>query len=278
MNYRSFSKLIMVEQTFFALPFAYIGILFAGGGNIGVWFWTTLALFAARTAGMSFNRVIDADIDAKNPRTKDRSIPSGEIKPRDVWLLAIGSSALLVFSSWMLNPICFYLSFPAVLLLFSYSFFKRFSSSSHLYLGFVEAAAPVGGYLAVTGGFSITPFILGTVILLWIAGLDMIYALMDRDFDMKEKLYSIPARFGKENAVMMSSACYIISFACMLFLGHLAGKKAPYWIAVTLIGCLFFYQQTLARRKDINNAVATLFKVNMFISPLLFFGSLIDIL
>ncbi len=278
MNFKTFSKLIMVEQTLFALPFAYIGILFAGGGDFKVWFWATLALFFARTAGMSFNRAIDAGIDGKNPRTRTRALPAGEITPWTVWVLGAGSSAMLIFSARMLNDICFYFSFPAVILLFTYSYFKRFSSTSHFYLGLVEAAAPVGGYLAVTGAFSLTPFLLGFVILMWIAGLDIIYALMDMEFDTREKLYSIPARWGRENAIFMSTACYVLAFTCLLLLGDLTDKKAPYWIAVFTIGGLFLIQQILARKQNIAKAVGTLFNVNMFISPLLFFGSLLDLL
>ena len=182
----------MVEQTLFALPFALIGVLFAGGGTFMNWIWAITALVAARTAGMSFNRVIDADIDARNPRTSDRLIPKGEVQPSTVWLTAIISCLVLIGVSYLLNPLCFKLSFVAVLLLFTYSYFKRFSASSHFYLGFVEAAVPIGGYLAVTGEFSLVPFVLGFAILTWIAGLDIVYALQDKTFDEKEKLHSFP--------------------------------------------------------------------------------------
>jgi len=278
MDFKQFSNLIMIEQTFFALPFALIGVLFAGGGTFMAWLWTTLALVAARTAGMSFNRVIDAEIDAKNPRTSDRLIPKGEVKPTVVWLTAFVSSLILIGASFMLNRLCFLLSFPAVFLLFTYSYFKRFSSSSHFYLGFVEAAAPIGGYIAVTGEFAPAPFVLGFAIMTWIAGLDIVYALQDMDFDATENLHSIPVRLGKKTALSLSAGCYIMSLGAMIYSGILAQKALAYWIALVIIGAIFYIQQKLARRKNIASAIKSFFKINMFISPLLFLGTLIDLL
>ena len=277
MDFKKFSKLIMIEQTLFALPFALIGVLFAGGGTVMTWFWVIVALASARTAGMSFNRVIDAEIDAKNPRTSDRLIPQGEIRPFVVWLTAVISSFVLIGSSFMLNRLCFYLSFPAVLMLFTYSYFKRFSASSHFYLGFVEAAAPIGGYIAVTGEFTLVPFVLGLVIMTWIAGLDIVYALQDMDFDVKENLYSLPVRLGKKKALFISATCYIVSISAMICAGLLTHKNVPYWTAVMLIGIIFLYQQKLARSKEIRLAAKKFFKINTCISPILFFGIFTDV-
>jgi 4-hydroxybenzoate polyprenyltransferase len=277
MDFKKFSELLMIEQTFFALPFALLGVLFAGGGSFRVWFFVIIAMVAARTAGMSFNRVIDAGIDAKNPRTRDRLIPKGEVRPKTVWLTAIISSFVLVAASFMLNRICFYLSFPAVFLLFTYSYFKRFSASSHFYLGFVEAVAPIGGYLAVTGKFTQVPFVLGLVILTWIAGLDIVYALQDMEFDAEEDLHSIPVRLGKETALLISAACYAVSISAMTYAGLITHKNGYYWVAVVSVSLIFLYQQRLARRQDITEAVKIFFKVNMYISPILFLGTLTDV-
>jgi 4-hydroxybenzoate polyprenyltransferase len=277
MDFKKLSELIMIEQTFFALPFALLGVLFAGGGTFKTWFWVIAALAAARTAGMSFNRVIDAQIDAKNPRTRNRLVPKGAVRPSVVWMTAVISSLVLVGASFMLNRLCFYLSFPAVLMLFTYSYFKRFSASSHFYLGLVEAAAPVGGYIAVTGEFGRVPLVLGLVILTWIAGLDIVYAIQDIDFDVKEDLHSIPVRLGKKKALVISAACYIGSISAMIYAGVLTHKNVPYWTAVLLVGMIFFYQQRLARRKNIALAVKNFFKINMYISPILFFGTLTDV-
>jgi 4-hydroxybenzoate polyprenyltransferase len=267
----------MIEQTLFALPFALIGVLFAGGGTAMTWFWVIVALAAARTAGMSFNRVIDAKIDAKNPRTSDRPVPKGEIQPAVVWITACISSFLLIGASFMLNRLCFYLSFPAVLMLFTYSYFKRFSASSHFYLGLVEAAAPIGGYIAVTGEFTRVPFVLGFIIMAWIAGLDIVYAIQDMEFDVKENLHSMPVRLGKKRALVISAACYLVSIIAMIYVGFLTHKTVPYWMAVALVGIIFFYQQRLARNKNITWAIKNFFKANIYISPILFFGTLTDL-
>ncbi len=277
MDFKTFGRLILIEQTLFALPFAYLGILFAGKASIGIWVWVTLALAAARTAGMSFNRVIDVDFDSKNPRTKDRLLPQGKVSKKSVWLIAAFSCLVLIGSSFMLNMLCFYLSFIAVILLFTYSYFKRFSSSSHFYLGFVEAAAPVGGYLAVTGAFDVLPFVLGIVIMTWIAGLDIVYAIQDVDFDRVEKLHSLPLAIGRNRALFISACCYIVAVIGLVYAGISAGRNIPYWIAVICTTLIFIYQQKLARSSDIANAVRKFFKVNTFISPVLLIGTFIDV-
>jgi len=267
----------MIEQTLFALPFALLGVLFAGGGTIGNWFWVIIAMAAARTAGMSFNRVIDAGTDAKNPRTRDRLIPKGEVRPKTVWMAAVISSLVLIGASFMLNRLCFYLSFPAVFMLVTYSYFKRFSASSHFYLGLVEAAAPIGGYLAVTGEFTRVPFVLGLVILTWIAGLDIVYAIQDMEFDSKENLHSIPVRVGKKKALFISAVCYMVSISAMVYAGVFTHKNVFYWAAVVSVGIIFLYQQRLARSRNVALAVKTFFKANMYISPILFIGTFTDV-
>jgi len=277
MDFKRFSELILIEQTLFALPFALLGVLFAGGGTFKIWFWVVIALAAARTAGMSFNRVIDAKIDARNPRTLDRLVPRGEVQPIVVWITAVTSSLLLIGSAYMLNRLCFYLSFPAVFMLFTYSYFKRFSASSHFYLGLVEAVAPIGGYIAVTGQFTLVPFVLGLIILAWIAGLDIVYAIQDIDFDIKENLHSIPVRLGKQKALVISASCYMVSISAMILAGLLTHKQIFYWTAVVFVGIIFLYQQKLARNQNLAIAVKIFFKVNTAISPILFLGTLADV-
>jgi 4-hydroxybenzoate polyprenyltransferase len=277
MDFKSFSELIMIEQTLFALPFALLGVLFAGGGTMETWFWVIIAMAAARTAGMAFNRVIDAGIDAKNPRTRDRLIPKGEVRPKTVWMAAMISSLALMGASFMLNRLCFYLSFPAVFMLFTYSYFKRFSASSHFYLGLVEAAAPIGGYIAVTGEFTRVPFVLGLVILTWIAGLDIVYALQDVEFDIKENLHSLPVRVGKKKALFISTACYMVSISAMVYAGLLTHKNIFYWMAVVSVGMIFLYQQRMARSHNISLAVKQFFKANMYVAPILFIGTFTDV-
>lgn len=277
MDFKKFSKLIMIEQTVFALPFAYLGILFAGGGRLSTWIFASLALIAARTAGMCFNRLIDADIDAKNPRTQDRALPKGEVTRHEVWRVAVISCIVFVVSSYMLNMLCFYLSFVAIVLLISYSYFKRFSSASHLYLGFVEAAAPIGGYLATTAEFDLIPFILGFAIMTWIAGLDVVYALLDVDFDRQQGLYSVPSRYGVDKALVISALLYVLSFISLIALGVMTDRREAYWIGVLCVGIIFIYQQRLARSSDLQHAIKEFFKVNSFISPVLFLATLVDV-
>ncbi len=278
MDFKKFSELILIEQTLFTLPFAYLGLLFAGGGTFMTWVLVTISLVAARTSGMSFNRVIDAKIDKKNPRTKDRVVPRGDAKPVTVWLIAIISAAVLIAASYFLNKLCFYLSFFAVFLLFTYSYLKRFSSSSHFYLGFVEAAAPVGGYFAVTGSIAFTPFLLGFVIMAWIAGLDIIYSLQDKEFDEKAGLHSMPVKVGAQKAVNISAICYAGSFAGMALAGLISGMKLYYWIAILLVGFIFLYHQWLAKTGRLGERFSLLFKSNMLISPLLLAGTAISII
>ena len=277
MDFKKFSQLIMIEQTLFGLPFAYLGVLFAGGGSVYDWFWVTVAFAAARTAGMSFNRVIDAEIDGANPRTKDRLVPKGEVNPRTVWLTAIVSSLILIGSAYMLNVLCLYLSFPAVAMLFTYSYFKHFSASSHFYLGFVEAAAPIGGYLAVTGAFNLAPLALGFVIMMWIAGLDIVYALQDMEFDEQRKLHSVPVKVGKKNALRLSVLCYLFAIIGLITAGMLATMPFPYWIAVAGVGMIFVYQQMIARRDDPAVGAKKFFKANLYIAPMLLVGTALGV-
>jgi len=278
MDFKKFSELILIEQTLFTLPFAYLGLLFAGGGTFLTWVLVTIALVAARTSGMSFNRAIDAKIDGANPRTKNRVLPRGDANSFTVWAIAIVSALVLIGAAYLLNKICFYLSFPAVIMLFTYSYFKRFSSSSHFYLGFIEAAAPVGGYLAVSGAFAFTPFLLGFVIMAWIAGLDIIYSLQDKEHDEKAGLHSMPVTMGVQKAIRISAICYACSFAGMGLSGLIGKMTMPYWIAILLVGLIFLYHQWLARSDNIEKNISRLFKTNMLISPLLLIGTAVSII
>lgn len=273
MGFKKFSQLVMIEQTLFSLPFAYLGVLFAGGASVTIWVWVTVALVAARTAGMAFNRAIDAEIDAKNPRTAGRLVPRGEIRKLNVWLVGVVASLALIVAAYMLNPLCFGLSFLAVGMLVTYSYLKRFSSSSHFYLGMVEAAAPIGGYLAVTGELTWVPFVLGFVIMMWIAGLDIVYALQDEEFDSRENLHSIPVRLGRTRALTLSAICYALALGALVLVGVHVGMAVPYWIGVALVGWIFAYQQGVARSEQVAVATRKFFRANMYVSPVLLSGT-----
>ena len=276
MDFKKAAGLVLPEQTLFALPFAWLGVLFARGHGLRTWLLVTVALAAARTAGMAFNRAIDADIDAANPRTKDRAIPKGEVKIYEAVALAVVSCVVLSWASFLLNPLCFLLSFLAIALLAGYSYFKRFSASSHFCLGFTEAAAPIGGYLAVTGRLDLLSLTLGSAILLWIAGLDIVYALQDKDFDRQAGLHSIPAIYGEKKALAVSGLCYALSFGALTAAGRMTGMSFPYWLALACVAAFFIYQQKAARAADLAAAMRKIFKVNMYVSPALLAGAFID--
>ncbi len=277
---KKFIDLVRFEQTIFALPFAYLGVIVAAGKipSFSVWLWVTLAMFGARTAGMSLNRIIDREIDTKNPRTKDRLLPSGKITGTSVWLITFISLALLVFSSWMLNPLCFKLSPIAVALLWFYSYCKRFTWTTHLILGLVESAAPIGGWLAVTGTWSITPFFLGAAIIFWMTGLDIIYACQDYEFDRKEHLYSIPAVFGLDNALYISSFSHMLTVFFLLMFGIIAKLGPIYYIGLAVTSFLFIYEHSLVNPKDLTHVDRAFFTVNGWISIVILLFTIGDVL
>lgn len=278
LNLKKFSEIILIKQTIFALPFAYLGILFAGGGTVSQWILVTLALVAARTAGMCFNRAIDADIDARNPRTALRALPRGDVRRAEVLLAGAAASAILIVVSYFINGLCFGLSFAAVALLAAYSYFKRFSSTTHFFLGFVEAAAPIGGYLAVSGRFELNAFILGFAIMMWIAGLDIMYAVQDVSVDREQKLFSIPARFGEKKALQLSVVSYIFSIITLALLGYLTDHGRSFYISLICAAVIMIQQQRLIRREDTELSLKEIFTLNTFISPLLLAGTIADYL
>ncbi len=277
---KKFIDLVRFEQTIFALPFAYLGVIVAAGKmpSFSVWLWVTLAMFGARTAGMSLNRIIDREIDRKNPRTRERLLPSGKITGTSVWLITFISLGLLVFSSWMLNPLCFKLSPLAVALLWFYSYCKRFTWATHLILGLVESAAPIGGWLAVTGTWSITPFFLGAAIIFWMTGLDIIYACQDYEFDRKEHLYSIPAVFGLDNALYISSFSHMVTVFFLLMFGIMAKSGIIYYGGLAVTSLLFIYEHSLVNPKDLTHVDRAFFTVNGWISIVILIFTTGDVL
>jgi 4-hydroxybenzoate polyprenyltransferase len=282
------SELLILKQTIFALPFAYIGLLLAGltekqGKQLGIanykiWILVTLAMIGARTAGMSLNRIIDRKIDSENPRTKNRILPEGRMKVSTVWALAIFSLALLFLCAYFLNPLCFYLSPLAALLLFGYSYSKRFTWFSHFVLGIVEAFAPIGGWFAYTGEFHWVPIILGVLILFWMVGLDIIYACQDYQHDKKVGLYSIPSRFGLKQALLISKIAHFICMICIVVTGFLLPLGIAYWVGAFIVGCLFFYEHSIVSPNDLSKVPVAFFKVNSWIAILLAFFIGLDVI
>lgn len=277
MGLKRLRELVLVEHTLFALFLACLGILFAGGGRVLVWVWAAIALIAAHTAGMAFSRLVGADADKRIQRARNSLMPRGELTGGEARMLAAGSCAALVFASYMLNSLCFYLSFAAIALLLSCSFLRRLGAVSHLYPGCVEAVAPVGGYLAVTGEFDLMPFVLGAAVMTWITGLDLVRALPDMESDRGEGIRSIPVTFGRESALAISSGLYAAALVALAAGGALAKKGIAYWVAALCVALIFFRQQSLARKEDIAQTSGEILQINSYIPPVLFIGTFIDV-
>ena len=221
-------NMIKFEHTIFALPFAVMSAFIAADG-IPPWKtcgWILLAMVGARSCAMAFNRLVDAKIDGANPRTAMRAIPAGLITAGSVWIFTAASAALLVFSAYKLNPLAFALSPLALGITMGYSYTKRFTALSHFWLGLSLSIAPIGAWIAVKGRFDWIPMLLGLSVLLWTAGFDIIYACQDFEFDRKNRLYSIPARFGIRKALWLSSALHLMTVAILVGLAVLPSLGA----------------------------------------------------
>lgn len=242
-----FLKEIRIEHTLFAMPFAYAGAVFAARGIPSLWavLWITLAVFGARTAAMAANRYFDRDIDAKNPRTARRAVASGMLSPAVmVWAIALGFAVLLL-SAWMLNPLCVKLMPVAALGVLVYPLCKRFTWLVHFVLGAVDGLAPLGAYIGVTGTVSASAFLLFAAVTVWVAGFDIIYALMDVTVDRAEGLNSLPARFGERSGRWLPIALHAVMVVLLAVAGVLAQVGWPYYIGVAAALALTVYEDRL---------------------------------
>ncbi len=266
---KDYFSLIKFGHTVFALPFAIIG--FCLGIRANTDFSTTqtgwlflkvlICMIAARTAAMAFNRYIDREFDALNPRTAVREIPSKIISPNQALLLTIFSSSALIITTFFINKICFYLSPIALLITLGYSYTKRFTALCHLILGIGLGLAPVGAFLAVVGHFEIVPILFGVLVIFWVSGFDMLYALQDEEFDREQKLFSIPVWLGRKNTLLLSLLFHFISIACVISCGWLSNFGWWYWLGAAAFSSLLIYQHVILSPKDIsriNLAFATL--------------------
>ena len=265
----TFLKEIRIEHTLFALPFAYVGAIVAARGlpAWGALFWITMAVIGARTAAMAANRYFDRDIDARNPRTARRAVASGKLAPT-VMLWAIASGlALLTLSAAMLSPLCLRLLPIAALGVLLYPLCKRFTWSSHFVLGAVDALAPLGAYIAVANTVNITALLLFAAVLLWVAGFDIIYALMDVQIDRAHSLNSLPARFGEAVARPLPAALHGLMVLALTAAGYLARASAWYFVgvagAVVLLAC---EQREFGRAADVFVLNDRVFVINMAFS------------
>ena len=265
---RIYLDAIKFEHTLFALPFAYLGMILASRGWPGwpIVIWTTLAMAGARTGAMAANRLIDAGLDARNPRTATRAIPQGLMSRPEMLGLATGGFALLHIAAWQLNGLALALAPVAMLAVTLYSYTKRFTWGSHWILGLVDGIAPVGGWIAVTGAFSLEAIVLALAVMFWIGGFDVLYGLQDVEFDRQHGLHSIPARFGVRKALWTTRASHAATIVMLLALGNISNLGWPYWVGVGLIGCLLTYENLLLKPHDLSRLNIAFFNINGYIA------------
>jgi 4-hydroxybenzoate polyprenyltransferase len=273
---RDFLELIKFEHTVFALPFAYLGMLLAARGWPGLdkFIFITIAMAAARTVAMGFNRIADRWIDAHNPRTANRPLVTGAISARIAWGGTLAAALVLVLAAWRLGPLPFKLLPGAFLFLFGYSFTKRFTWLSHFILGFTDGLAPIGAWAAVRGSLftqaDLPAWILLGVVTLWIGGFDLIYACPDVPYDLQDGLQSIPARFGISLALRLSSISHILTTLLLAWLGVGMALGWPYWIGLLVTAALLAWEHTLVRPDDLSRVDVAFFNLNSSISITLF--------
>ena len=276
-----YGVLVMFSHTIFSLSFALISMLLAGKGNLNFMliFWIIVAFMGARTGANAINRVIDAEIDKRNPRTATRQIPQGLMKKGEVILFSIICFLIMVFAAWKINLLCFVLSPIALFLMIIYSYTKRFTYLCHLVLGVTSAAAPVGAWLAVTGKISLIPLAMGAANTLWVAGFDIIYGAQDYDFDVKNGINSIPARFGVKNGLLISRAFHILALLFLIVVGLLSKELGIiYYIGLLIISILFIVQHKLVSPDNLKNVKIASYNVNQVISIVFLIFGLVDAL
>jgi 4-hydroxybenzoate polyprenyltransferase len=269
---KNYLSLVKFSHTIFAMPFALIGF-FLGvfeytsvvpGWHTAIfpplfdWNFLLIKLFlvifcmiSARSAAMAFNRYLDRNFDAKNPRTAIREIPSGIISANNALVFTVTSSFLFIVTCYFINRICFFLSPAALLVVLGYSYTKRFTPLCHLILGLGLSLAPIGAYLAVTGHFSLLPILFSLAVIFWVSGFDIIYALQDEEFDKSQKLYSMPAWVGKTKALKISELLHLVSASCIIFAGWYGKFGWLYWIGAAIFTGMLIYQHSIVKPHDL---------------------------
>ncbi len=272
----TYLSFIRFSHSVFALPFALTGALLAWRIAPFEWrqiLWVIVAMVSARSAAMGFNRLVDARLDALNPRTAAREIPRGVLSRRDAAIFVVSASAIFVFAAFQLNRICGLLSPVALAIVFWYSLAKRFTSYTQAFLGLAMAVAPVGGWLAAGGPIDAPePWLLGLAIGLWVGGFDILYACQDLDFDRAHGLHSIPVRFGVARSLLISRAMHVATIACMVALGLLVPLGPIYFGGVALVAGLLFYEQSLVSEHDLSQ-VKRAFDLNGWVGILYFIAT-----
>jgi 4-hydroxybenzoate polyprenyltransferase len=262
---RETGEMVAFKHSIFALPFAIISLLTAAAPSwpsLRSWLWVGVAMVSARTAAMAFNRLVDHRVDAENPRTADRSLPAGRLSRRSAWVVTGTSAVLFVVAAAALNRLCLILAVPTLAILLGYSFAKRFTAASHLWLGLGLGIAPVGAWIAVTGRVDWAPVMLAGAVCLWVAGFDIIYSLQDEAFDRAHGLFSLPARLGGRRALMMARGAHALAFAGFLAFAAAAGGGPFRLAAVAIAGALLAWQHRLISADDLTAVNAAFFSAN----------------
>jgi 4-hydroxybenzoate polyprenyltransferase len=282
---RTFLEMIKFEHTIFALPFAYLGMVLAWADTgalvnpvwaelVRQWFWITVAMAGARTAAMSFNRAIDAEIDARNPRTANRPLQTGRIAKSTVWTAGFIGLGVMVLAAWQLNPFVLALSPLAIIGLVGYAYTKRFTWLCHLWLGVVDGAAAAGAWAAVTANLADPlPWLLWAAVAVWIAGFDLIYACQDVEVDRRDGLYSIPACFGIPFALRLARFCHVLTVLLLVAVGLLAGLGWPYGLGLMVVAALLVYEHSLVSPTDLSKVNLAFFTMNGYISIIAFLAT-----
>ena len=269
-------EMIKIEHTVFALPFAFLGAFFGSGGFPG-WatsWWILVAMVGARSAAMAFNRLSDRRLDALNPRTATRALPEGKVSPAFVVFFIVFSTTVFFWAAWNLNLLALALAPLAMVIVLGYSFTKRFTLLSHLFLGLALAIAPVGGWVAARGNLDWEPFLLSLAVVFWVAGFDVIYACQDADFDRKMGLNSIPQRFGIRTSLQISRVLHLTMMGFLFLAFSRAGLSWLSWIGFSIVGSSLLYAHSLVRPGDLSRINVAFFTMNGVISIalLLFVG------
>jgi 4-hydroxybenzoate polyprenyltransferase len=277
----TFGRMVKFSHTVFALPFALAAAAIAARGHgitVGRLVAIVLAMVGARTAAMGFNRIVDRDIDAKNPRTAGRELPAGKVSLAAAVVLTVASAALFVGAAAWLGPLCLKLSPVALGLVLGYSYTKRFTWLCHLFLGLAIAAGPGGAWIAVRGDVAGPALWLMLAVATWIGGFDILYALADRDFDRSAGLHSIPARFGVRGALLASGALHVVTVVAMVLLARAGGLGFIYLAGVALIAGILIWEHAIVRPNDLSRLDMAFFNLNGYVSVAFFVATLADVL
>lgn len=277
---KKYFSFIKFEHSIFALPFAFSGALLAKESGLPAFqtvFWIVLAMVGGRSFAMSINRIIDKEVDSKNPRTKNREIPAGIISNKQAIIFSIISLIVFIFSALQLPRICLYLLPIAAIWFFIYPFTKRFTSLAHAWLGIALGGSALGGFLAAGGTLdSKLPYIMGAAVAFWVAGFDIIYACQDYEFDKENHLQSIPSKYGIKKALLISRIFHLITVGLLVLLGSLIEGSLFYFTGISFVAIMLFYEQSLVKENDLSKVDLAFFTLNGWVSVVFFVSLLLE--